>query len=36
MTELALIAIVSIFTAGLTVAFGAIGPAFCLDCRGLS
>ncbi len=27
MTDLALIAVVSIFTAGLTVAFGAIGPA---------
>ena len=27
MTDLALIAAVSIFTAGLTVAFGAIGPA---------
>ncbi len=27
MTELALIAMVSIFTAGLTVAFGALGPA---------
>ncbi len=27
MTELSLIAIVSIFSAGMTVAFGAIGPA---------
>ena len=27
MTDLALIAIVSIFTAGLTVSFGALGPA---------
>jgi len=27
MTELALIAVVSIFTAGFTVSFGAIGPA---------
>ena len=27
MTELAIIAAISIFTAGLTVAFGAIGPA---------
>ena len=27
MTELAIIAAVSIFTAGLTVSFGAIGPA---------
>ncbi len=28
MTDLAIIAAISIFTAGLTVSFGAIGPAF--------